>query len=132
MTEGLHHAPPGFTAITPYLTVTGADALLAFLKQAFAAEEIECHREDGKIRHGLVRIGDGMLELSEAQASWAPMPGAIHLYVPDADETYQRAMAAGATSLYEVTDMDYGERSGGVRDACGNNWYIATRTREGY
>jgi uncharacterized glyoxalase superfamily protein PhnB len=53
-------------------------------------------------------------------------PTAIHLYVPDVDEAYRRAMEAGATSLFEPADQPYGERSGAVQDPTGNRWYIAT------
>jgi PhnB protein len=54
----------------------------------------------------------------------------LHLYVPDTDATYARAIAAGAISLFEPADMFYGDRSGGVVDPCGNHWYIATRQEE--
>src|ERR1044072_1777887 len=55
-----------------------------------------------------------------------PMPTAIHLYVPDVDQVYERALNAGAKSLMPVADQPYGERSGGVEDEQGNRWYIAT------
>lgn len=132
MTSKIHHAPKGFSAITPYLIVEDAERLLVYVKQAFDAVEIECAREEGLIRHALVRITDAMLEFSNSRAPWQPMPGAIHLYVPDSQTVYDKAVAAGGTSLFTVTDMPYGERSGGVQDPCGNHWYIATRTQDGY
>jgi PhnB protein len=55
-----------------------------------------------------------------------PMPTAIHLYVPDVDQAYERALRAGGKSLMPVADQPYGERSGGVEDVHGNRWYIAT------
>ena len=57
------------------------------------------------------------------------MPCAIHLYVPDTDAVYRRAIAAGGVSLFEPADMFYGDCSGGVADPAGNQWYIATRLR---
>src|SRR5688572_17380631 len=53
-------------------------------------------------------------------------PTALHLYVPDADAVYQRAMNAGATSLEEPVDQFYGDREAGVKDPTGNVWWIAT------
>jgi uncharacterized glyoxalase superfamily protein PhnB len=50
----------------------------------------------------------------------------MHLYVPAVDEVYERALKAGASSLSEPMDQFYGERNGGVVDAWGNNWYVAT------
>ena len=39
---------------------------------------------------------------------------------------YRRALAAGASSLYEPMDQPYGDRECGVIDAGGNYWFIAT------
>ena len=41
---------------------------------------------------------------------------------------YSRALDAGATSIQKVVDQEYGERGGSVKDAAGNNWYIAFPT----
>jgi PhnB protein len=54
------------------------------------------------------------------------MPTALHVYVPDADSVYQRALEAGASSLEEPIDQFYGDREAGVRDPSGNVWWIAT------
>jgi uncharacterized glyoxalase superfamily protein PhnB len=67
-----------------------------------------------------------MIETSDGSEQWTPTPCALHVYVEDPDAAYNRAVAAGATGLYEPTDHEYGERSGAVRDQFGNNWYIAS------
>ena len=56
------------------------------------------------------------------------MPGAFHLYLPDLDAAYQRALEAGATPLSAPTVQPYGERFATVVDPQGNYWYLATRT----
>jgi len=123
--------PKGYHTVTPYLIVTGAGQLIEFLKQAFGAEEIyRSTLPDGRIGHTELRIGDSMIELSEGNEQWKPMPCAIHLYVPDTDAVYRRAIEAGGVSLFEPSDMFYGDRSGGVADPSGNQWYIATRQEE--
>lgn len=123
--------PDGFHTVTPYLTVQGANQLLEFVKTAFDAEEVLCMKQsDDIINHAAVKIGDSMIELAEAKADWAPMPGAIHLYVIDADAVYERSLQAGATSLQAPMDMYYGERGAAVRDPVGNHWYIATHTED--
>lgn len=58
------------------------------------------------------------------------MPGAIYLYVKDADATYKRALQAGATLLMEPADQFYGDRSAGVKDPVGNYWWIATNKED--
>ncbi|HZA29125.1 MAG TPA: VOC family protein [Gammaproteobacteria bacterium] len=119
--------PEGYHTVTPYLTVEGAAKLIDFLKQAFEAKEILCMtRPDGIIGHAEVRIGDSIVMLSEACGEWKPMPAMLHLYVEDVDVVYRHALQAGATSLREPIDQFYGDRSGGVRDLCGNHWWIAT------
>lgn len=124
------YKPEGFHSITPYLCVRGAAKLLDFLKQVFAAEELVRHpRPDGSIAHACVKIGDSMVELGDVTEESLVMPCALHLYVPDVDAAYQRAIKAGGTSLQALTNKFYGERSGAVRDMCGNHWYIATQSK---
>lgn len=126
------YAPDGFTRVTPYLTVDGAQKLLDFLVAVFDARVADrSERPDGTLAHAAVRIGDSHIELSEATGQWGPTPGAIHIYVPDVDQTHQRALANGAKALHEPMEMDYGERASAVRDSFGNNWYIATHRGKG-
>ncbi len=126
------HIPAGFSSITPYVIVRGADKFIEFVKQAFGAEEVfRMNQPDGTIGHAEVRIGDSMLELSDGAEAYPPRPTAIHLYVPDADVTYARAAAAGAKTLIAPTDMPYGDREADITDPFGNNWYIGTRKQEG-
>ena len=75
----------------------------------------------------MTRIGDTSLEPSEAHGEWGPRPISLHCYVEDCDEIFVGAITAGAKPIYEVQDKPYGERNGGVQDAWGNQWYIATR-----
>ena len=87
-------------------------------------------REDGTVLHAELQIGDSMLELGQAEqaetAPWKASPGAVHLYVPDTDATYRRALAAGASATREPHDTSYGDRAASVVDPCGNHWFIAT------
>jgi PhnB protein len=129
--------PRGYTTLTTYLVAQDADALIDFMKKTFDAEELfrgGPGSEGGM--HCEVRIGDSMLMVGGGGAGmkWrgTPMPGAFHIYVPDCDATYARALEAGATSIDEPADQFYGERSASVRDAAGNSWYIATYKGESY
>lgn len=118
----------GAHTVVPYLVVDGGDDMLAFLGQAFGAEERGVFRRpDGSIMHAQLRIGNSLVELGETPDPERHSVVPLHLYVEDADRVYARALAAGATPLYEMTDMPYGDREGGVRDRWGNHWYIATR-----
>ncbi|MBE7550725.1 MAG: VOC family protein [Anaerolineales bacterium] len=123
--------PEGHHTVTPYLVVRGVAQLIEFMKQAFAAEEIQrMNRPDGTLMHAEVRIGDSMVMLGEAGGAYEPMPAMLHLYVEDADAVYQRALQAGAVSLRAPVDEAYGDRIGGVKDSFGNQWWIATHIRD--
>src|SRR5688572_16082511 len=125
------YVPKGFHAITPYLIVKGADELLKFLERAFAAEVVDCaRRPDGIIAHASARIGDSIVELSEARPDCPVSAAALHLYVPNAETVYELALKAGATSLYPPATRFYGDREAGVRDPCGNTWFLATHVED--
>jgi uncharacterized glyoxalase superfamily protein PhnB len=116
----------GFHTITPYLIVKPAVELVDFAKQAFGA--VESFRTTGSAGglHCEVKIGDSVVMIGGGE-TFDPRPVAIHLYVPDVDEVYARAVEAGATSVAEPSDQEYGERIASVKDIGGNEWYIAKR-----
>ena len=123
--------PDGYHTVTPYLIVQGAAKLIDFLKQTFAAQEIErLTQPNGTIGHAEVRIGDSIVMMADATPEFAPMPAAIHVYVNDVDAVYKRALQAGTTSLREPADQFYGDRSAGVKDPSGNHWWIATHKED--
>ena len=123
--------PDGYHSVTPYLVVDGAEELLTFVKQAFGAEEtVRMGGPDGKIGHAEIRIGDSIVMLADATAQSAQLQAMLHLYVDDADATYARALEAGATSVRELKDEFYGDRTGGVRDQFGNQWFLATHIED--
>ena len=123
--------PDGYHSVTPYLVVQGVAKLIDFLKQAFDAKEIErMAGPDGSVMHGEVRTGDSVVMMGEAWGESKPIAAALYLYVNDTDVTYRRALQAGATPLREPADQFYGDRSGGVKDPAGNQWWIATRKED--
>ena len=127
MTRPGAHIPPGYSSLTPYLIVDGAERLFDFLVRSFDGEVADrSMNEDGTVSHGAVRIGASIVEFSEARPEWPAQPSGIHVYVPDTDAAYTRAMDNGAETLYPPSEMPYGERSAGVRDPTGSSWYIAT------
>ena len=129
--------PKGYSTVTPYIVAQDADALIDFMKKTFDAEEL--FRSGPGSEGGLhceVRLGDSMLMVGGGGAGmkWrgTPMPSAFHVYVPDCDATYARAVEAGGVSIDKPADQFYGERSANVKDAAGNFWYIATYKGESY
>ncbi len=123
--------PEGFRTLTPFLVVKGAEQIIEFLKRAFDAREHSMYRlPDGSIIHAEIQIGDSMLMLSEARDRFPAMPCMLHIYTEDADGWYQKAIDASGISLREPTDEFYGDRSCGIKDAAGNQWWIATHVED--
>ena len=123
--------PDGYHAVTPYLVVDGAARLIDFLEEVFDAQEVErLAAPGGRIGHAELRIGDSVVMLGDAHGEHKPLQTMLYVYVDDADAIYQRALAAGATSVQAPVDQFYGDRSGGVKDAFGNLWWIATHIED--
>jgi uncharacterized glyoxalase superfamily protein PhnB len=105
--------------------------MMQFLCEAFSGEVLTCQsRPDGSIMHAEVRIGDSMVMLGEANDEFGPMTSSLYLYVPDCDAVYRRALDAGGSCVFEITNLPSGERYGGVKDPCGNVWWIATHVED--
>jgi uncharacterized glyoxalase superfamily protein PhnB len=123
-----HFRRPGINNIAPYILVNGAAKFMEFLLSAFeGTERIRVSRPDGSIMHAEVAIGDSVIELGDANEQYPARPMTTHLYVPDADATYARALQAGATPIYAPTDdHPSGDHWGEAKDPFGNTWYIAT------
>ena len=128
--------PPGFHTVTPYMIAADGDAILAFAKQAFGAEQVLRVIGGAGGIHGETRIGDTMLMMGGGipgkPFNSKPSATALHIYVEDTDAAYKKALQAGATSIGEPQDHEYGERGASVKDPFGNLWYIATHKGESY
>ena len=123
----------GFHTVTPYLIVHGAAELIDFVKRAFGADELFRGIGSAGGIHAEVRIDDSMVMIGGGEVlDHPPTPTGLHLYVKDADAVYERALQAGATSLYAPIDQFYGDREAGVKDLAGNHWYIATHRATGH
>jgi PhnB protein len=122
--------PEGHHTVTPFLRVTDAAKLIEFLKPAFGAEvAFRMDGPDGSVMHAEVKIGDSMIMIGQSPANDA-LRSMIHLYVPDTDAVYKSALAAGATSIREPANQFYGDRSAGVKDFLGNEWWMATHIED--
>jgi PhnB protein len=122
--------------LTAYPVVHDVPSLIAFLGQVFGAtEKLRAVGEAGGY-HAEVQIGDTLLMMGGggAELSWKgeARPMAFHIYVPDCDATYRRALDRGAESLQAPADQEWGERTANVKDPWGNYWYIATFKGEDY
>ncbi|WP_407175207.1 VOC family protein [Bradyrhizobium sp. STM 3562] len=124
--------PEGYHTITPYLVADGAEKIIRFMKEAFGAQPLfePMMRPDGKIMHAEFKIGDSIVMIADVSERAQATTDALHVYVPNVDAVYQKALKAGASSLMEPADQFYGDRSGSVRDPAGNRWHIGTHIED--
>ena len=123
------YKPANYNTASPYLIVNGAAGTIAFLQQVFGAVELRRFADDsGKIMHAELRLDDTVIMLADpALPEWPPVAGFVHVYVPDVEVTYRQALAAGAKSVQEPVKKEDEDKRGGVQDAGGTTWWIATK-----
>ena len=132
--------PAGFHTATPALTVRGAAQALEFYKRAFGAKERM--RMPGPGGHGImhaeIQIGDSIIFVGDeypdmgcqAPQSLGGTTGSVNLYVPNVDQAFARAVAAGAEVRIPVADMFWGDRYAKVADPFGHEWGLATHKED--
>jgi len=122
------YKPQGYTTVSPYLIVDDARRTIEFLARVFDAIELRRFPDpSGRLMHAEVRIEDTVLMLADGAEGWPPLPAHVHIYVPDVDATYRRALEAGAVSVQAPTKKDDADKRGGVKDAGGTTWWMATK-----
>jgi PhnB protein len=125
------HRTEDTRAILPYLNLAGAAEFVEFAKRAFGAEEVSMFKApDGKVIHGRLRIGDSILALGEAYGERAIILGALHMYVPNVDDVYAKAVREGIKVLRPLRDEPYGDRAAVLQDAFGNWWFPSTHLKD--
>lgn len=123
-----NYKPDDYSTVSPYLVVNGAAATIQFLETVFGAQLLRSFPSaSGGIMHAEVRIGDSIVMLGDAAPGWPPVAAHVHVYVQDVDATYARALAAGAEPVQEPIKKEDEDKRGGVRDASGTTWWIATK-----
>ena len=118
--------PEGYNTVMPYLIVKDALGLMQFLEEVFGAEEkMRVMADNGQLRHGEVLRNESCIMIAEASDQWTVQNAGMFIYVGNADDTYKKALAAGASSIMEPVNQTYG-RSCGVTDPQGNTWWITS------
>ena len=121
--------PEGYTSVSPYLVVENAAGTIGFVQRVFDAVELRRFPGPaGRVMHAEVRIGDTVVMIADGMPpDWPAVPAHVHVYVEDVDATFRRALEAGAEPVQEPVKKDDADRRGGVRDAGGTTWWIATK-----
>ncbi|MCW2549188.1 MAG: glyoxalase/bleomycin resistance protein/dioxygenase [Mycobacterium sp.] len=113
--------PAGFHSLTPRIVVADVAAMVDFLRAVFGATG-----DQPAGRPAEIRIGDSLIMVTAADEREL-FPAFLYVYVDNADETYRRAVGAGAETIEAPMDTPYGDRRAMVRDPFGNVFQIAHR-----
>lgn len=127
--------------IVPYLMIDGAAAAIEFYTAAFGAvERYRLEMPGGAIGHAEIVVNGATVYLADAPddmkgeaANPARLGGTsvlLHQYVPDVDDTVERATAAGATVVRPPEDQFYGDRAAVIADPYGHQWSFHTHVRD--
>lgn len=131
--------PDDYPQVMPYLIVDGANAAIEFYESVFgASERMRIDGPDGRVGHAELQIGEAVIMLADENPgmniqgpkSVGGTPVTIHVYLADADATFERAVQAGAKPLRAVEDQFYGDRSGQFEDPYGHRWNVATHVED--
>lgn len=120
--------PKTHQAVMPYLMLNGAQKFTDFIQTVFNAEITHQHPQEdqtGLLRHGEAQISDSTIMYCDAIEPWGTATSNLFVYVDNADESFHKAIEAGASIVMELSNQDYG-RTCGVKDTTGNVWWITS------
>jgi uncharacterized glyoxalase superfamily protein PhnB len=149
-----HQPPPaGWPQMTPCLFYRDAARAIDWLCEAFGFEvRLKVEGEPGQILHSELTYGTGMIMVNGTSKAGevdergfrthyaspldveGRMTQSICMYVDDVEAHAAQARACGAEIVDEVSTHDYGDdywtdRSYGVRDLEGHQWWFSTRIK---
>ncbi len=128
--------PAGFRTITPYLVVRDAAGAIEFYKKALGAQARGIHyAPDGRVINAELKVGDSIFMLCDEYPEMGTVSPlgrggtsvTVHIFCPNVDAVFSRAVAAGAKVKMPVMDMFWGDRYGSFEDPSGHLWSVGTR-----
>jgi len=120
--------PAGYNSVSPYFIVNGAQKLIDLLKKIFNATELRRYdMPDGTIMHAEIQLDDSVIMIGDSSSQFPPVPIVIHVYVPDVDKTFERAVEAGCEIVQKPKQGNDPDRRATFKDFAGNIWSVGTQ-----
>lgn len=121
--------PKGYNSVSPYFIVNGAQKLIDLMKQIFNAKELRRYdMPDGTIMHAEIQIDDSVIMLGDSSDKFPPVPLVMHVYVPNVDETFEKAIEAGCEIVEKPKEQEGDpDRRATFKDFAGNLWSVGTQ-----
>lgn len=124
-----NYKPTGYNSVSPYFILDDAQQFIEMTTAIFSATELRRYEgEDGVIKHAELKIDDSVIMLSSANESFPAIQVILHVYVPDAAATYQKAISLGCKGIEEPANRSGDpDIRGTFIDLSGNMWSVGTQ-----
>lgn len=121
--------PAGYNSVSPYFIVPEAQRFVDLMKALFNAKELRRYpMPDGSIAHAELMLDDTVVMLGQSSERWPPVPIVMHVYVPDVDAAYAKALALGCEAVEPPKQRDGDpDRRASFKDYAGNWWSVGTQ-----
>jgi PhnB protein len=140
MTASAKPIPEGLHTVTASLVVRDAAKAIEFYKKALGAQErLRMPGPDGKIMHAELKIGDSVIFISDENPQMGNIKspqtlggctGSLNVFVPNVDDLFRQALAAGGKEAMPVADQFWGDRYGSFIDPFGYSWGVGTHKED--
>lgn len=123
--------PTGYNSVSPYFIVNGAQKFIDLMKVIFDVKELRRYdMPDGTIMHAEIQLDDSVLMLGDSSEKFPPVPLVIHVYVPNVDEVFQKAIHAGCEIVEPPKEREGDpDRRATFKDFAGNIWSVGTQLK---
>lgn len=123
--------PAGYNSVSPYFIINGAQKFIDLMQEIFNAKELRRYDlPDGTIMHAEIQIDDSIIMVGDSSDKFPPVSLVMHVYVPDVDATFNKAIEAGCESVEQPKERDQDpDRRATFNDFAGNMWSIGTQLK---
>ena len=121
--------PIGYNSVSPYFIVSGSQKFIDLMKEIFNAKELRRYdMPDGSIMHAEIQIDDSVIMIGDSSEKFPPVQIVMHVYVPNVDETFRKAVDAGCEIVEQPTEREGDpDKRGTFKDFAGNMWSVGTQ-----
>lgn len=134
----MSYKPDHYAQLTPCLVVQDGAKAIDFYQKAFEFNVVDevVKDENGKVQYATLKLRDATIMIfpegafdSPAKAPatvGSPTPVSLYIYIPNVDDFYKKAVAAGAQTIVPPNDAFWGDRFCKMSDPDGHEWAFAT------
>jgi PhnB protein len=124
-----HFKPTNYNSVSPYFIINGAQKFIDLMKLIFDATELRRYdMPDGTIMHAEIKIDDSVIMLGESSDKFPPVNLVMHVYVPNVDETFNKAVKSGCEIIEPPKEREGDpDKRATFKDFAGNMWSVGTQ-----